>query len=348
MRRYPLLLEPKERELIWGGRALVDRYGKQADDGATIGESWECWDENRVRNGDYAGRTLAALREEMGRELTGKSDPAHVFPLLTKLIDAQQALSVQVHPSDAYAQRVEGRRVGKTECWYVLEAQPDAAIVLGWKRDTSRAEYLERVRDGSLGDVLRHVSVAPGDVFYLPAGTLHAIGAGIVLFETQQPSDLTYRIFDYDRPGPDGKPRELHVEKAADVLEYKGSTAGALRPLTYALDGLARTALVADKNFWLERVALSGRAGLDTEGMPLALTALDEPLELEARGTTVRLEPYETAVIPAALDTVLLRAVAARAAVLVAGPSGDPDAVPRRFARAAVDVNESTAFLAQF
>ncbi len=349
METYPLVIEPKERELIWGGHALAERYGKPAAPHATIGESWECWDENRVRNGPYAGRTLAGLRVQIGRELTGKADPAAIFPLLTKLIDAQQALSVQVHPDDAYAQRVEHQRVGKTECWYILEAQPGATIVLGWNRDTSREEYFERTKDGLLDDLLRRVTVQPGDVFYLPAGTLHAIGAGIVLFETQQASDLTYRIFDYNRRGPDGKLRELHVEKAADVLDFGRSTAGPLRHLSYALDGLVRTALVADKNFWLERIAVPRqRAGLDTDGMPLTVTALDAPVDIEARGCEISLQPYQTAVIPAALDVVMLSAPHATAAVLAAAPLGDPEIVAKRFARAAVDVNASTAFLAQF
>jgi mannose-6-phosphate isomerase len=349
MESYPLVLDPLERELIWGGHALAQRYGKRSNGAADIGESWECWDQNRVRNGAYAGRTLAELRAQLGRALTGRADPALTFPLLTKFIDARQALSVQVHPDDAYAQRVEGQRVGKTECWYVLEAQPDATIVLGWSRETSRGEYLERVKDGSLGDILRHVPVREGDVFYLPAGTLHAIGAGIVLFETQQASDLTYRIFDYNRPGPDGKPRELHVERAADVLDYRGSSAGALRHLTYRLDGLTRTALVADKNFWVERIALSReRGGVDTEGMPVALTAQAQPVEIEVNGATISLEPYQTAVVPAEFEVVMLRAPLGEATVLAAAPLGEPAAVPKRFARAAVDVNDSTGFLAQF
>ncbi|HMD02849.1 MAG TPA: type I phosphomannose isomerase catalytic subunit, partial [Candidatus Baltobacteraceae bacterium] len=291
----PLRIEPLERELIWGGSALVTRYGKPGSAHATIGESWECWDENRIADGPYGGKTIAELRLSLGRELVGTLDPARTFPILTKLIDARQALSVQVHPDDAYAQRVEHQPYGKTECWYILEAEPGAAIVLGWNRDTARGEYLERVKDGSLGELLRHVEVRPGEVYYLPAGTLHAIGAGIVLFECQQASDLTYRIFDYNRLGPDGKPRELHVAKAADVLDYKRSDAGAIRPVRYQLDGLRRAALVADKHFIMERVELSGeRHGLDLDGMPLALLALDRPVELEARGQTLRLEPYQS------------------------------------------------------
>ena len=143
--------------------------------------------------------------------------------MLTKIIDAREALSVQVHPDDAYAQRVEHQPNGKTECWYVLDCEPGAELVLGWTRDTTRDEYERRVADGTLGDILRRVPVTPGDAFYLPAGTLHAIGAGIQLFETQQASDLTYRIFDWNRVGADGKPRELHVQKAGDVLDFRAT-----------------------------------------------------------------------------------------------------------------------------
>ena len=346
---YPLVLDPQEHEAIWGGHALVRRYGKRGSTGVKIGESWECWDRNRVVNGSHAGKTLAELRAELGNALTGRSDPAATFPLLTKLIDACDALSVQVHPDDTYARRVEHQPVGKSECWYVLEAEPGATIVLGWNRDTSRDEYLERVRDGSLGDVLRRVPAHAGDAFHLPAGTLHAIGKGIVLFETQQASDLTYRIFDYNRVGPDGKPRALNVEKAADVLDFRESHAGALAHVSYTLDGLERTTLVAEARFIVERVALSAsRHGIDLDGMPLAVLALGGAVELEARGSAVRLEPYQSAVVPAALDVVMARAFDEGAALLTAAPPEDADAIERRFSRAAVPVGASTNFLAQF
>ena len=352
MELYPLLLEPLERTAIWGGHALVERYGKHAEASAKIGESWECWDENRTTTGAYAGKTLADLRGELGHDLTGRTDPKHIFPLLTKLIDAREALSVQVHPGDEYAARVEHQRTGKTESWYILEAHEGASIVLGWNRDTSRGEYLERVKDGSLDELLRRVPAKAGDVFYLPAGTLHAIGRGIILFETQQASDLTYRIFDYNRKGPDGKPRELHVEKAADVLNYQECTAGSLAPLSYHLDGLPRTTLVADRNFIVERITLdSERRGIDLDGAPLVVLALGSPLELETRGKTLRLEPFQTAVVPAALDIVMARSLGENnegAAILTAAPPADQYAIERRFSRAGVAAAESTKFLAQF
>jgi len=346
---YPLLIEPQEREAIWGGHALVERYGKHAAPTAKIGESWECWDDNRVLNGLYAGATLASLRSELGNALTGHADPAAPFPLLTKIIDARHSLSVQVHPGDEYAQRVEQQPVGKTECWYVLEAAEHAKIVLGWNRDTARGEYLERARDGSLDALLRHVDVKPGDVFHLPAGTLHAIGAGIVLFEVQQPSDLTYRIYDFNRLGPDGNPRALHVDKAADVLDYHESHAGALASLEYRLAGLKRATLVAERNFIVERVSLDDEVrGLDLDGSPLVVFALGAPVELESHGTAVRLEPYQTAVLPAGLETVMVKSIGDDATILTAERPADRETIERRFSRAAVPLHESTAFLAQF
>ena len=227
---YPFAVEPKETPAIWGGDALVKRFGKKADPNAKIGESWECWDENPVAQrsvGRQDDRRLA--RAARPRRLLGDLDPQQLFPILTKIIDAHDALSVQVHPDDAYAQRVEHQHNGKTECWYILAAERGRGTRLGWTHDTTREEYERRVADGTLGDILRRVPVKPGETYYLPAGTLHAIGAGIILFETQQASDLTYRIFDWNRVGADGKPRELHVKKAADVLDYHQGTRGCRR-----------------------------------------------------------------------------------------------------------------------
>jgi mannose-6-phosphate isomerase len=346
----PLVLEPRLTSAIWGGSTLVRDFGKPGDPTAKIGESWECFDENVVAEGAYAGRTLGELRARLGAALLGPLDAQRAFPLLTKFIDAHDALSVQVHPDDAYAQRVEGQPNGKTECWYVLDAEPGASIVLGWTRATSRAEYLERVAEGTLDELLRSVAVHPGDSFYLPAGTLHAIGRGIVIYETQQTSDLTYRIYDYGRLDAAGKPRELHVQKAADVLDYRAARGGALQQLTYELDGLRRTTLVAGHSFVVERVEAHGAAsGLDLEGLPLVITTLDRAVELEAHGERTVLAPYRTAVVPAALDVVMLRAAAGEhARVLTASPAAGAHALPPRYARAGVPVGRSTDFLAQF
>jgi mannose-6-phosphate isomerase len=346
---YPYILEPKETTAIWGGDALVTRYGKPGDSLVKIGESWECWDANRVANGALAGKTLAELRETLGARLLGDLDSHHIFPILTKIIDARDWLSVQVHPGDAYAHRVEHQDNGKTECWYILSARDDAQLVLGWTQDTSRQEYERRVADGSLGDLLRRVPAKAGETFYLPAGTLHAIGAGIVLFETQQASDLTYRIFDWNRVGVDGKPRELHVAKAADVLDYKAGTRGAIEPLQYRYEGLDRTALVADPRFIVEHVVATDEpASLAPEKRPLIIMALETPLRIEAR-ETIALAPYQTALVPAALEWCTVTADAGRAApFMLVTPPPYADALQVRMLAAGIDQDSIDGFMLQF
>ena len=232
----------------------------------------------------WPARRVADLRARLGSQLLGDIDPSRIFPVLTKIITAHDWLSVQVHPDDAYAQRVEHQPFGKTECWYVLDAQPNAQIVYGWTRDTSRAEYERRVADGTLGELLRHIELKKGDTVYIPHGLVHAIGPGLTVFETQQASDLTYRMFDYNRLGLDGKPRELHVQKAADVLNYHATTAGTLAQIEYHFDALDRTALIADEHFVVERiVAASEPASIPTQGRPVIVMSLDAPLRVDQR-----------------------------------------------------------------
>jgi mannose-6-phosphate isomerase len=346
---YPFLIEPRLVPLIWGGDALVRQYGKAGDPAAKIGETWECWDENRVRNGVHAGKTIAALRAELGSALMGTLDVNRRFPILTKVIDARAALSVQVHPDDGYAQRVEGEPFGKTECWLILSAEPGATLVLGWRRDTDRAEFERRVADGTLGDVLRSVPVAAGDAFYVPAGTLHAVGAGIVLFEVQQASDLTYRIFDWNRLGADGKPRRLHVEKAADVLDFAAARRTTVQPLEYATDGLRRAAFVADAHFVFERLELDEvPRALSLDGVPFTLTATGAPVEIVANGFAALLAPYATAIVPAGAGRCTLRAIERTAAPLAATPVAGAASARLRYERAGVEAGTAGAFLAQF
>ena len=345
-RLYPYLLEPQEKPAIWGGAALVQRYGKNADARATIGESWECWDENHVDNGTLSGATLGELRTELGVDLMGPLDSRAIFPILTKLIDAQSALSVQVHPDDAYAQRVEHQPNGKTECWYILAAQPGAELVLGWARDTDRAEYERRVADGSLGEILRRVPVRAGETYYLPAGTLHAIGAGIELFEAQQASDLTYRIFDWNRVGADGRPRELHVAKAGDVLDFRASTRGATATITFREAGQERTLLVGATRFSLEKIRAGDRDTLIlTHGLPFTLTALGTALDVEIGSMPAAVAPYATIVVPAAAVNLRLRSAGE---MLVVRPTPNIGGLRADALGAGVAPAEVDAFFAQF
>ena len=222
---YPFLFEPNLHEIVWGGNKLTAWKGLAAKD--YIGESWEvsCVESSPsvIANGTWTGYTLneviskhpeAILGREVCRKYGGK------LPLLVKFIDARKDLSIQVHPDDRMARRLHDKN-GKSEMWYVLDAEPGAYLYSGFNEELSPEEYKQKVADGSIVESLAKHEVKAGDVFYLPAGRVHAICSGILLAEVQQSSDVTYRIFDYNRPGLDGKPRELHTELAAEALNYQ-------------------------------------------------------------------------------------------------------------------------------
>ena len=222
---YPLIFEPNLHELVWGGHQLQP-YKDLPADGRRVGESWEISavpaSQSVVANGPLRGLMLGEAVQRYGAELMGRHiAQAHgdVFPLLVKFIDAQNDLSIQVHPNDALAQARHGK-LGKTEMWYVIDATPGASLLAGFREEISREEYRRRVEDGSIVDVLARHEVHAGDVFFIPAGRVHAICSGILLCEIQQSSDVTYRLFDYHRLDLDGKPRELHTEEALDAIDF--------------------------------------------------------------------------------------------------------------------------------
>lgn len=218
MKPYLLFFEPVCKERIWGGTALQTLFGYQILSERT-GEAWVISDHPNgrtvVRNGELAGKTIDQLWKEH-REWFGKNH-LEQFPLLVKILDANADLSVQVHPDDPYALLHETGEQGKTEAWLVLQAEPDAKIIYG-HRAKNREEFKQMVTQNAWDELLVEMSVKAGDFYYVPSGTLHALGKGIVVLEIQQSSDTTYRVYDYDRPGQDGKLRELHLEKALDVV----------------------------------------------------------------------------------------------------------------------------------
>lgn len=216
----PFKLKPAFKDYIWGGTKLRDDFGKDCDLDK-VAESWElsCHKDGNsvVVGGEFDGLTLAEYIEKNGRQVLGTNcDKFENFPILIKLIDAKDNLSVQVHPSNEYALRVEGE-YGKTEMWYIVDCDEGASLLYGFKNEISKEEFAQRIADNTLLEVTNSVPVRKGDVFFIEAGTLHAIGKGILIAEIQQNSNTTYRIYDYGRVGNDGKPRELHVEKAKDV-----------------------------------------------------------------------------------------------------------------------------------
>ena len=221
---YPMLFEPNLHKVVWGGSKLTRWKGMAVTD--NIGESWEVSavesSPSVIANGTWAGYTLPEVIAKMpeailGREVVKRYDGK--MPLLVKFIDARGDLSVQVHPDDAMAQREHGK-FGKTEMWYVLDAEPGACLYSGFKEELTPLEYKRRVEDGTIVDALARHEVHAGDVFYIPAGRVHAICSGVLLAEVQQSSDVTYRIYDYNRVGLDGKPRELHTALAAQALDF--------------------------------------------------------------------------------------------------------------------------------
>ena len=222
----PLRLQPKLDYRLWGGQRLARWIGLPEPLPDDLAEIWLVYAENPILNGPLAGKTLGEAAQILGESLLGRqSIPryGHDFPQLTKFIDANARLSIQVHPDDAYAHSVEAHTGfhGKTEAWYILHAEPGASLIYGLSRPSKREEFARAVQEGWLEDLVNYVQVQAGDVVFVPAGTLHAINEGIVLFEIQQKSDLTYRVYDYNRRGPDGKLRELHLQKALDVIRYQ-------------------------------------------------------------------------------------------------------------------------------
>lgn len=226
MPAYQLI--PTCKDYIWGGQRLKTDFGIQSGLNP-LSEAWvlSCHPDGPsvLADGPDKGMTLRAWLDKAGKGALGTACEAFEdFPMLIKLIDAKKDLSIQVHPSDAYALEHEGQ-YGKTEMWVVLDAEPGASLYYGFDREVSLEEFSSRVSDGTLTEVLRKVPVKPGDVFFIPSGTLHAIGAGLVIAEIQQNSNVTYRVFDYGRLGADGKPRPLHVEKALAVTDRRPAPA---------------------------------------------------------------------------------------------------------------------------
>lgn len=219
---YPLKLQAPLKDYLWGGTKLKSQFHKKTQL-EKVAESWElsCHKDGSsvIVNGEYQGMTLPDYIEKIGKGVLGKNSEAFTyFPILIKIIDAADNLSVQVHPENEYALKVEGE-YGKTEMWYIVDCDEDASLLYGFKEQISKDEFKQRIENNTLLEVCNQVPVKKGDVFFIDAGTLHAIGKGIVIAEIQQNSNTTYRIYDYGRVGVDGRPRQLHVEKAMDVTQ---------------------------------------------------------------------------------------------------------------------------------
>ncbi|MBQ4153106.1 MAG: class I mannose-6-phosphate isomerase [Oscillospiraceae bacterium] len=261
---YPLKLTPTFKDYIWGGTRLKTDFDKKTDL-EKVAESWElsCHKDGPcvIANGCYQGLTLEEYIVKQGKRVLGSNcERFENFPILIKLIDARDNLSVQVHPDNEYALRVEGE-YGKTEMWYIVDCEPGASLLYGFDHEISKEEFAERIQNNTLLEVTNRVPVKKGDVFFIEAGTLHAIGSGILIAEIQQNSNTTYRIYDYGRVGNDGKPRELHVEKAKEVTAL---CPPAREPVPegkpYEQDGATKTLLASCSYFTTEAVTVEDEA----------------------------------------------------------------------------------------
>lgn len=229
---YPLKFVPLLKEKVWGGNKLTSDFGKRG--AGLIGESWEIsgvkGNISIISNGILKGSLLTDLIHDYGTALLGAKvieKYGGEFPLLFKFIDANQDLSVQLHPNDSIAQE-RHQSFGKTEMWYILSSEEGARLILGFNREMDKKTYLSHLEKGELTNILHEEKVTKGDAFFIAPGTVHAIGAGVVLAEIQQTSDITYRIYDWDRPGIDGKMRELHTDLALDVIDFNDTNAKCL------------------------------------------------------------------------------------------------------------------------
>lgn len=265
-RKYePLRLKPCLRSYLWGGTRLREEYHKTG--AGIIAESWELSVRSDgptlIGSGAHCGESLADILCADPVGMAGTRCGIAPFPLLIKLIDAQKDLSVQVHPSDASACREKGEQ-GKTEMWYVVDCEPESTLFLGFSRAVTPDELRQRAQDGTICEVLNRVSVCPGDVFFVRPGTVHAIGAGILVAEIQQNSDTTFRVYDYNRLGADGKPRQLHLERAIEVMNCAPAQGAADTLLPCPPDGVQE--VLTCEYFRVRRAEVKRRINLSTEG----------------------------------------------------------------------------------
>lgn len=309
-----LKLRPATKDYLWGGSRLREEYGLQGPSDRPMAEGWmlSCHPDGPsvIENGPYAGKTLADYIAAEGRGVLGSFGLLfEEFPILIKLIDAKENLSIQVHPSNKYAMEHE-RQYGKTEMWYVLDAQPGAFLYYGFQREISAEEMERRIQDNTLTDVLNAVPVEKGDVFFIPSGTLHAICKGILIAEVQQNSNVTYRIYDYGRVGADNKPRPLHIEQAEAVTHrvppktdynFGGHLARCEYFTTDCLNGAF--ADVCDEDSFTSLIVLDGAGEICCGGERLPLKK-GESLFLPAESGEYRVEGEELSLLRTRVGTI--------------------------------------------
>lgn len=300
----PIFLDPVFKYRIWGGSRLNQLYGYDIPSPNT----GECWGisahphgQSTVKNGEFSGLTLGDLFDKHPQLFNSDSD---TFPLLIKILDASDDLSVQVHPDDLFAGQHENGERGKTECWYVLESEPGAEIVFG-HRATSKEEFTQMITDGNWAQLLCKVEVKAGDFFYVPSGTIHALGKGIVVLETQQSSDTTYRVYDYERPDAEGKFRELHLDKAIAVTNVPHYSPE-FQYHTLSHHDAKLTTLVSNEFFTVQKWCVNGNVSLGSKPNFVNATVISGDGELTCDDQTYSLCKGDHFILPAGYGPYML------------------------------------------
>ena len=309
----PLLFEPIFQQRIWGGRKLEQFYGKAIPAGLPIGESWEIADRPEavsiVKNGPHQGQTLRSLMQSHGREILGK-EGSEPFPLLIKILDAQQKLSLQVHPPENKCKALGGEP--KTEMWYVAHAEPGAELFVGLKRGATREEFHQRLNNGTVAECFHRLSVRQGDAMFLPSGRVHAIGGGLVIFEVQQNSDTTYRVYDWVRVDDRGRPRQLHVKESLECIDFDDIEPALVSPVVEPFHGGVKKGLVDCRLFKVDYYRLDDGAFIQFgPGKMRIVSCLSGAIEVKTTEGTETLSTGTFVLLPAALQYSGLKAVGA-------------------------------------
>ncbi len=309
---YPFVFHPLFKERVWGGRRLEELYHKPLPAGVRVGESWEVSDRpgdvSVIANGPLAGKDLRWLLQNHGPEVLGATTPAPPrFPLLVKLLDARETLSLQVHPPAGKAARLGGEP--KTEMWWIAEAAPGAELYVGLRQGVTREEFERRIRDGTVAECFHRVAVQAGDTMFLPSGRVHAIGAGLVIFEIQQNSDTTYRVFDWNRAGLDGKPRALHLAESLESIDFEDFEPSPVRRPPGGPGPVERHWLVRDPLFSVEALNLrmGAKVTLPAGRMQILGTTQGELRVVHGRAA-LTLGGGQFCLVPACLEQVELAA----------------------------------------
>jgi mannose-6-phosphate isomerase len=315
LRLYPLKFYEILKAKIWGGRAIEAAFSKVLPPGEKMGESWEVSDHfddvSVVRNGALEGMRLRELWRGSPKEVLGEAVAAakpREFPLLVKFIDASEILSVQVHPDQEYAKRKDPKgESGKNEAWYVVAAEEGSYLVAGLKKGVSRDDFKRATKDGGVESCLNKVKVKAGDVVHVASGTVHAIGKGILIWEVQQTSDATYRIWDWGRMGADGKPRELHVDDALSVIDFARGPVGTVAPSKVEDDRCERSVLDKCESFVIERLDCEKRfAEQSAPGRFFIFTCISGSGSILSDGDRCPYAAGDTILVPAAVESVLV------------------------------------------